>query len=140
MLQVARAGRFGTKGLSITFVADETDAKVLNSVQDRFEVNITELPDEIDVASYSELGLGCRRALLKSACWGWGIGVLYLESPTWDILMVCRLELCPSGVELIRHEAIPSTALNSKPATSLACTHWTPVWEALGSRQGGCAY
>lgn len=36
-------------------MADETDAKVLNSVQDRFEVNITELPDEIDVASYSEL-------------------------------------------------------------------------------------
>ena len=65
MLQVARAGRFGTKGLSITFVADETDAKVLNSVQDRFEVNITELPDEIDVASYSELRLGCRRALLR---------------------------------------------------------------------------
>ena len=51
---MARAGRFGTKGLSITFVADETDAKVLNSVQDRFEVNITELPDEIDVASYSK--------------------------------------------------------------------------------------
>ena len=55
VFQVARAGRFGTKGLSITFVADETDAKVLNSVQDRFEVNITELPDEIDVASYSKL-------------------------------------------------------------------------------------
>ena len=35
-------------------MADESDAKVLNSVQDRFEVNITELPDEIDVASYSE--------------------------------------------------------------------------------------
>ena len=55
-IQVARAGRFGTKGLSITFVASETDAKVLNSVQDRFEVNIAELPDEIhvDVASYSK--------------------------------------------------------------------------------------
>ena len=53
-LQVARAGRFGTKGLAITFVSDETDARVLNSVQDRFEVNITELPDEIDVSLYSE--------------------------------------------------------------------------------------
>ncbi len=59
MLQVARAGRFGTKGLSITFVADENDAKVLNSVQDRFEVNITELPDEIDVTSYSECFVLC---------------------------------------------------------------------------------
>jgi len=51
---VARAGRFGTKGLAITFVSEENDAKVLNSVQDRFEVNITELPDEIEVTSYSK--------------------------------------------------------------------------------------
>lgn len=53
-MQVARAGRFGTKGLAITFVSDETDAKTLNDVQDRFEVNITELPDEIDISAYSK--------------------------------------------------------------------------------------
>jgi ATP-dependent RNA helicase UAP56/SUB2 len=52
--RVARAGRFGTKGLSITFVSDENDAKVLNDVQDRFDVNIVELPDEIEVSSYIE--------------------------------------------------------------------------------------
>ncbi|VDI79216.1 ATP-dependent RNA helicase UAP56/SUB2 [Mytilus galloprovincialis] len=52
--RVARAGRFGTKGLAITFVSDETDVKVLNDVQERFEVNITELPDEIDISSYIE--------------------------------------------------------------------------------------
>merc|ERR1712042_326844 len=52
--RVARAGRFGTKGLAITFVSDESDAKVLNDVQDRFEVNITELPDEIDISTYIE--------------------------------------------------------------------------------------
>jgi len=52
--RVARAGRFGTKGLAITMVSDETDAKTLNDVQDRFEVNITELPDEIDISSYIE--------------------------------------------------------------------------------------
>lgn len=52
--RVARAGRFGTKGLAITFVSDEDDAKVLNNVQERFEVNITELPEEIDLASYIE--------------------------------------------------------------------------------------
>jgi len=52
--RVARAGRFGTKGLSITFVSDETDAKTLNEVQERFEVDITELPDEIDLSSYIE--------------------------------------------------------------------------------------
>ena len=54
LLQVARAGRFGTKGLAITFVSDETDAKTLNDVQDRFEVNVAELPDEIDISSYSK--------------------------------------------------------------------------------------
>ena len=54
LLQVARAGRFGTKGLAITFVSDEKDAKVLNEVQDRFEVNVGELPEEIDLSSYSK--------------------------------------------------------------------------------------
>lgn len=54
LVQVARAGRFGTKGLAITFVSDEGDARTLNDVQDRFEVNISELPDEIDISSYSK--------------------------------------------------------------------------------------
>ncbi|KAI0979611.1 hypothetical protein GJ496_011031 [Pomphorhynchus laevis] len=52
--RVARAGRFGTKGLAITFVADENDVKVLNEVQNRFEVNITELPSTIEISSYIE--------------------------------------------------------------------------------------
>jgi len=52
--RVARAGRFGTKGLAITFVSDETDAKTLNAVQERFEVDISELPEEIDLSSYIE--------------------------------------------------------------------------------------
>lgn len=53
-LQVARAGRFGTKGLAVTFVSDENDAKILNDVQDRFEVNVAELPEEIDISTYSK--------------------------------------------------------------------------------------
>ncbi|XP_027200316.1 ATP-dependent RNA helicase 25E [Dermatophagoides pteronyssinus] len=52
--RVARAGRFGTKGLAITFVSDESDAKVLNSVQDRFDVSIPEMPADIDVSTYFE--------------------------------------------------------------------------------------
>ncbi|XP_015903334.1 ATP-dependent RNA helicase DDX39A [Parasteatoda tepidariorum] len=52
--RVARAGRFGTKGLAITFVSDESDAKILNEVQERFDVNISELPEEIDISSYIE--------------------------------------------------------------------------------------
>ena len=52
--RVARAGRFGTKGLAISLVSEEADVKILNQVQERFEVNITELPDEIDISTYSK--------------------------------------------------------------------------------------
>ena len=47
-----RAGRFGTKGLAITFVASPEDSQALNQVQERFEVNISELPENIEVSSY----------------------------------------------------------------------------------------
>merc|ERR1711862_775238 len=50
--RVGRAGRFGTKGLAITFSGDDEDAKVLKSVQERFEVNIGEMPAKIDTTSY----------------------------------------------------------------------------------------
>merc|ERR1711953_411950 len=50
--RVGRAGRFGTKGLAITFVAGDDDAGVLKSVQERFEVNIGEMPNKIDTTSY----------------------------------------------------------------------------------------
>jgi len=50
--RVGRAGRFGTKGLAITFVSDDESAKVLEDVQARFEVKVTPLPDQIDVSSY----------------------------------------------------------------------------------------
>ncbi|KII72134.1 Spliceosome RNA helicase Ddx39b [Thelohanellus kitauei] len=50
--RVARTGRFGTKGLAISFVSDSADAKVMNDVQDRFDVSIPELPQEINSADY----------------------------------------------------------------------------------------
>ncbi|CEG78620.1 Putative ATP-dependent RNA helicase uap56 [Rhizopus microsporus] len=50
--RVGRAGRFGTKGLGITFVSDENDTKVLNDVQSRFEVNIAPLPEDVDINAY----------------------------------------------------------------------------------------
>jgi ATP-dependent RNA helicase UAP56/SUB2 len=50
--RVGRAGRFGTKGLGITFVSDEKDTTVLNDVQERFEVNISALPEEVDINTY----------------------------------------------------------------------------------------
>merc|ERR1711934_635490 len=47
-----RVGRVGTKGLAITFASTDDDAKILESVQSRFEVSITQLPETIDVSSY----------------------------------------------------------------------------------------
>jgi len=50
--RVGRAGRFGTKGLAITFVSTDEDGDVLKKVQERFEVNIGEMPKQIDTTSY----------------------------------------------------------------------------------------
>lgn len=50
--RVGRAGRFGTKGLAISFISSDGDAEVLQGVQSRFEVAISELPEAIDQASY----------------------------------------------------------------------------------------
>mmetsp|Transcript_17838 Transcript_17838/g.69163 ORF Transcript_17838/g.69163 Transcript_17838/m.69163 type:complete len:430 (+) Transcript_17838:123-1412(+) len=50
--RVGRAGRFGTKGLAISFVSSEGDADVLNQVQSRFRVPIPEMPEEIDCSVY----------------------------------------------------------------------------------------
>merc|ERR1712099_199242 len=50
--RVGRAGRFGTKGLAITFSSTDEDADVLKKVQERFEVNIGKMPATIDTTSY----------------------------------------------------------------------------------------
>merc|ERR1712188_312028 len=50
--RVGRAGRFGTKGLAITFTCSDEDQEVLKKVQERFEVNIGEMPASIDTTSY----------------------------------------------------------------------------------------
>ena len=50
--RVGRAGRFGTKGLAITFVASDDDSAVLKPVQERFQVNIGDMPSQIDTTSY----------------------------------------------------------------------------------------
>ncbi|KAJ3333318.1 Spliceosome RNA helicase ddx39b [Blyttiomyces sp. JEL0837] len=50
--RVGRAGRFGTKGLAVSFVSSANDSEVLNQVQERFEVSIAELPETIDKSTY----------------------------------------------------------------------------------------
>ena len=51
-VQVGRAGRFGTKGLAITFISSTDDSGILNQVQERFEVNIKDLPSQIEASTY----------------------------------------------------------------------------------------
>ena len=50
--RVGRAGRFGTKGLAISFISTPDDNKILDEVQARFEVKIDELPASIDKSTY----------------------------------------------------------------------------------------
>mmetsp|Transcript_49654 Transcript_49654/g.127665 ORF Transcript_49654/g.127665 Transcript_49654/m.127665 type:complete len:339 (-) Transcript_49654:188-1204(-) len=50
--RVGRAGRFGTKGLAITFVSTTEDGEVLNDVQSRFVVNVPVLPDTLEADTY----------------------------------------------------------------------------------------
>jgi len=50
--RVGRAGRFGTKGLAITFSGSDEDADGLKKVQEQFEVNIGEMPSSTGTTSY----------------------------------------------------------------------------------------
>merc|ERR1712078_873032 len=50
--RVGRAGRFGTKGLAISFISGEEDSEVLKKTQERFEVNISDMPATIDTTAY----------------------------------------------------------------------------------------
>jgi len=47
--RVGRAGRFGTKGIAITFVKDDDDKKVLEETQSRFEIKIEDLPEKLEM-------------------------------------------------------------------------------------------
>jgi len=51
--RVGRAGRFGTKGLAITFVSTPEDKETLTKTQARFVCSITPLPEKIDSRLYS---------------------------------------------------------------------------------------
>ncbi|CAF4201356.1 unnamed protein product [Adineta steineri] len=52
--RVTRAGHFGRKCLVLTFVTDENDTAILNKVQSRFEVQITEMMNELDITTHIE--------------------------------------------------------------------------------------
>lgn len=51
--RVGRAGRFGTKGLAVSFISTEKDQEILDNIQDRFDVKIQEFPAEgVDSSTY----------------------------------------------------------------------------------------
>jgi ATP-dependent RNA helicase UAP56/SUB2 len=50
--RVGRAGRFGTKGLAVSFVSTEADEEMLKKIQERFAVQVPEMPAHVDVAGY----------------------------------------------------------------------------------------
>jgi ATP-dependent RNA helicase UAP56/SUB2 len=51
--RVGRAGRFGTKGLSISFVSSDQDETVLKEIEKRFEASVPEYPvDGVDSSTY----------------------------------------------------------------------------------------
>lgn len=50
--RVGRAGRFGTKGLAISFVSSNEDTAVLDAIRKKFVVPLPELPGTIDPTTY----------------------------------------------------------------------------------------
>jgi len=50
--RVGRAGRFGTKGIAISFVSSDEDREVMENVRKQFVVKLPELPDELDCSTY----------------------------------------------------------------------------------------
>ncbi len=48
--RIGRCGRFGKKGVSISFIkmGDQTDLKLLNLMKHTYKINISEMPDNID--------------------------------------------------------------------------------------------
>jgi len=53
--RVGRAGRFGTKGLTITFSSTEEDNTRLQEIQNRFLIKMKELPETVDPSTYSKM-------------------------------------------------------------------------------------
>jgi len=53
--RVGRSGRFGTKGLAISFASSEEDNAIIAEVQARFQAVIPTLPDQIEKSLYMEM-------------------------------------------------------------------------------------
>jgi ATP-dependent RNA helicase UAP56/SUB2 len=50
--RVGRAGRFGTKGLAVSFLSTDEEKEVLKVVEGRFGVSLAAMPETVDPTSY----------------------------------------------------------------------------------------
>ena len=55
MHRVGRAGRFGGKGITITFIAEKEEQETFDEIQRRFLIKAEPLPAEIDPSTYRKL-------------------------------------------------------------------------------------
>lgn len=69
--RVGRAGRFGTKGLSISFVSSEADQDVLKAIEKRFEVALPYVPPTLALSNLltRETGNSQRVVLIRALTW-----------------------------------------------------------------------
>lgn len=51
--RVGRAGRFGTNGITVSFVSGEEDEKVFNEVESRFETKMLVIEGEVSKESFA---------------------------------------------------------------------------------------
>ena len=90
--RVGRAGRFGTKGLSISFVSSEGDQEVLKSIQKRFEVALPYVPSRF-LSCFLRDVLTCPSPTVNSP------KVASTRPPTWPTRQ-CSLTVTNKGSKL----------------------------------------
>ena len=117
--RVGRAGRFGTKGLAITFVSSESDQQVMAAIQSRFEVAVPELPDHIDPASYSELVCGIPNLLCSFPCFS-DIVIGFECAFPFSTLSVTMYFVEVIGSRKVAHDHALSDSVWMKPSVLMA--------------------
>ena len=71
--RVGRAGRFGTKGLSISFVSSEEDQAVLKQIGQRFEVSLEYVSDSWSIF------------FMLTSPIGNSLKAVWTRAPTWQV-------------------------------------------------------
>lgn len=118
--RVGRAGRFGTKGLAVSFIASTEDTEWFEKVQSRFEVTIPELPDQIDISTYSK----CAILLISDQNFNFILSSDNLSHNTFSLTLQFFLFLSHVGSEdqIIHRSDVPIAVLSIE-----SCRHIYPL-------------